>query len=30
MGEGRDKIMFLLDKMDHDLGKTIPRKMFLI
>lgn len=30
MGEGRDKVIFLLDKMDHDLGKTIPRKKFLI
>lgn len=30
VGEGRDKVIFLLDKMDHDLGKTIPRKKFLI
>lgn len=30
MGEGRDKVIFLLDKMDHDLGKTMSRKKFLI
>lgn len=30
MGEGRAKVIFLFDKMDHDLGKTIPRKKFLI